>query len=99
MNPPPAPAPPHPPARRRSGLARKREGMTPRVPRVLWVLMLAVAGVAVWGGNAAATQSSGFTGTTAALATYGGIFSHVQSSDPQFWNEVIKTVGATDLYV
>ena len=73
--------------------------MKPRVPRVLWVLMFAVAGVAVFAGNALATPSSGFTGTTAAMATYGGIFSHVQTNDPQFWNEVIKTVGATDLYV
>jgi hypothetical protein len=97
MNPPPAPAPPHLPPRR-SGLARKREGMTPRLPRLLWVLMLAVAGVAVLGGNALATPSSGFTGTTA-KATYGDFFSHVQAHDPQFWNEVIKTVGATDLYV
>jgi hypothetical protein len=99
MNPPPAPAPPHPPARRRGGLARKREGMTPRLPRVLWVLTLAVAGVAVLGGNALATPSSGFAGVTEAKATYGRIFSHVQTQDPQFWNEVINTVGASDLYV
>jgi quercetin dioxygenase-like cupin family protein len=73
--------------------------MTPRLPRVLWVLLLAVAGVAVWGGTALATPSSGFAGVTEAKATYGAFFSHVQTNDPQFWNEVIKTVGATDLYV
>jgi hypothetical protein len=67
--------------------------------RLLWVLMLAVAGVAVYGGNALATPSSGFTGVTTAKATYGEFFSHVQAHDPQFWNEVMKTVGATDLYV
>jgi hypothetical protein len=96
MNPPPAPSPPHLPPRRRRGLGRNRKGTT---PRVLWVLMLAVAGVAVLGGNALATPSAGFTGVTAAKATYGAFFSHVQTSDPQFWNEVMKTVGATDLYV
>jgi hypothetical protein len=71
----------------------------PRLPSLLWVLLLAVAGVAVWGGNALATPSSGFVGVTTAKATYGAFFSHVQSNDPQFWTEVIKTVGATDLYV
>ena len=70
-----------------------------RLSRLLWVLMLAVAGVAVYGGNALATPSSGFTGVTTAKATYGEFFSHVQAHDPQFWNEVMKTVGATDLYV
>jgi hypothetical protein len=68
-------------------------------PRLLWVLMLAVAGVAVWGGTALASPSSGFAGVTEAKATYAQILSHVQASDPQFWSEVIKTVGATDLYV
>ena len=97
MNPPPAPSPPHP--RRRRGLARKPEGTKPRLPRVLWVQLLAVAGVAVYAGTALATPLSGFTGATTAKATYERIFSHVQAKGPQFWNEVINTVGATDLYV
>ena len=46
-----------------------------------------------------ATPSPGFTGAAEAKASYGEIFSHVQTKDPQFWNEVMKTVGATDLYV
>jgi hypothetical protein len=71
----------------------------PRLPRLLWVLLLAVAGVAVYGGTALATPSSGFAGVTTAKATYPEFFSHVQAHDPQFWNEVMKTVGATDLYV
>jgi len=96
MNAPHPPSPPHPRPRRRSGLARTREGMT---PRVFWVLLLAAAGVAVYSGNAQATPSSGFVGVTAAKATYGRIFSHVQTQDPQFWNEVINMVGTTDLYV
>ena len=37
-------------------------------PRLLWVLMLAVAGVAVYTGNAQATPSSGFAGVTTAKA-------------------------------
>jgi len=73
--------------------------MTPRWPRLLWVLVLAVAGVAVCAGNALATPSSGFAGVTTAKATYERIFSHVQAHDPQFWNEVMNMVGATDLYV
>src|SRR5262249_44831818 len=99
MNPPHAPAPPRPPARRRNGLAGKREAMKPRLPRVLWVLLLAIAGVAVYAGNAQATPSSGFVGMTTAKATYGRILSHVQTQDPQFWNEVMNMVGTTDLYV
>src|SRR5215831_21050335 len=99
MNAPSVPARPHPPARRRSGMARRREGRTPRLPRVLWVLLLAVAGVALYAGNAQATPSAGFAGVTTAKATYGRILSHVQTQDPQFWNEVINMVGTTDLYV
>ena len=65
----------------------------------IWALVLALIGVALYAGNALATPSSGFTGTTLAKATYGEIFSHVQTQDPQFWNEVIQTKGASDLYV
>ena len=99
MNPPPAPSPPQPPAHRRRGLARRREVRTPRLPSLLLVLTLAVAGVVVYAGNAQATPSSGFVGVTTAKATYGRILSHVQTQDPQFWNEVINMVGTTDLYV
>ena len=59
----------------------------------------AAVGVAIDGGNALATPPSGFTGMTQAKATFGEIFSHVQTQDPQLWNEVMKTVGATDLFV
>ena len=65
----------------------------------IWALVLALIGVALYAGNALATPSSGFTGTTLAKGTYGEIFSHVQTQDPQFWNEVIQTKGASDLYV
>ena len=59
----------------------------------------AAVGVAVDGGNALATPPSGFTGVTLAKGTYQKIFSHVQTKVPQHWNEVMKTVGATDLFV
>ena len=59
----------------------------------------AAVGVAVGGGNALATPASGFTPVTLAKGTFGEIFSHVHTKVPQFWNEVMKTVGATDLFV
>ena len=67
----------------------------------IWALVLALIGVAVYVGNVLATPATvpGFKGTTLAKATFGEIFSHVQTQDPQFWNEVIKTEGASDLYV
>jgi hypothetical protein len=63
------------------------------------VLVLALTGVAVYVGNVLATPSQGFSGTTLAKATFGRISSHVQTQDPQFWNEVIKTEGDSDLYI
>ncbi len=67
----------------------------------IWALVLALIGVAVYVGNVLATPATvpGFKGTTLAKATFGEIFSHVQTQDPQFWNEVIKTEGASDLYI
>jgi hypothetical protein len=65
----------------------------------VWALLVAALGTAVYAGNVLATPSSGFAGTTLAKATYGEIFSHVHSHAPQFWNEIIKTKGASDLYV
>ena len=62
------------------------------------VLALALIGVAAYAGNVLATDSQGFSGTTLAKATFGRISSHVQTQDPQFWNEVIKTEGNSDLY-
>jgi hypothetical protein len=67
----------------------------------IWLLavLVAVVGFAVYAGNVFATQSQGFTGSTVAKATFGNVFSHVQTHEPQFWNEIIKTEGASDLYV
>jgi hypothetical protein len=69
--------------------------------RWIWALVLALIGVAVYAGTVLATPATvpGFSGTTVAKGTFGEIFSHVQTQDPQFWNEVIKTEGASDLYV
>jgi hypothetical protein len=68
-----------------------------------WILAIAIAliGVAASVANVLATPATvpGFSGSTLAKATFGEIFSHVQSHDPQFWNEVIKTEGSSDLYV
>jgi hypothetical protein len=67
----------------------------------IWALVLALIGVAFYAGNVLATPATvpGFSGTTLAKATFGRISSHVQTQDPQFWNEVIKTEGDSDLYV
>jgi len=55
--------------------------------------------LAVYAGNALATGGTGFSGITVAKATFGNISSHVLEMTPQFWNEVIQTRGASDLYV
>ncbi len=66
-------------------------------------LVLAVAlvalGLAAYAGNVLATPGTGFSGTTIAKATFGDIFSHVHAKTPQWWNEIIWTKGASDLYV
>ncbi len=69
--------------------------------RWIWVLVLALIGVAVYAGTVLATPATtpSFSGKTLATAAFGEIFSHVQTQDPQMWNEVIKTEGASDLYV
>jgi hypothetical protein len=59
----------------------------------------AAVGVAVGGGNAQATPATAFAGVTLATGRFAKIFSHVNTQDPQHWNEVMKTVGATDLFV
>lgn len=75
----------------------------------LWALVLAVAAVAAYAGTAvgtvratAPTPAPCFSGKSLIgprPATFDEIFSHVHAKDPQFWNEVIKTEGASDLYV
>ena len=67
----------------------------------IWAILIFTSAVTVYVGNVLATPPTnpGFSGTMLAKATFGEIFSHVQTKDPQFWNEVIKTEGASDLYV
>ena len=65
----------------------------------VWAVLIVALAAAVYAGNVMATQSSGFASTTLAKATYREIFSHVHTQTPQFWNELIKTEGASDLYV
>jgi quercetin dioxygenase-like cupin family protein len=74
--------------------------MRKRWIQALLIPVVAVAAaVAVYAGTAHATPQQGFSGTTLAKATFGNIRSHVQTKDPQFWNEVIHTEGESDLYV
>ena len=67
--------------------------------RLMLVVVLVVVALSAYAGTVLATPSSGFVGTTLAKATFGRIFSHVHTDDPQFWNEVIQTQGESDLYV
>lgn len=67
--------------------------------RLLLAMTLVALALAAYAGNAVATPGTGFVGVTLAKATFGNINSHVNSKDPQFWNEVIQTRGASDLYV
>lgn len=66
--------------------------------------VLAVAGVAGYAGTVQATPAQGFVGTTVATATFGNISSQVhakagEAGNPQLWNEVIQTVGRSDLFI
>lgn len=67
--------------------------------RLVSTVVLVALGLAAYAGNVTATPGSGFGGTTLAKATFGDIVSHVHADTPQFWNEVIQTRGASDLYV
>ena len=64
----------------------------------IWALLLVVIGVAVYVGNVLATPSSLFTSTTLAKAQFGELDSHVHTM-PAYWQEMIKTMGLSDLYV
>jgi hypothetical protein len=66
--------------------------------KAVWAFLLAVLGVTVYAANVLATPASDFSGTTLAQATYGDILSHVRSDHPA-WDELIRTKGASDLYV
>jgi hypothetical protein len=63
------------------------------------IVALVVAALFVVPALATPPTTPGFSGATLAKGTYGRISSHVQTQDPQFWNEVIKTEGDSDLYV
>ena len=67
--------------------------------KLMTAIVLVALGLAAYAGNAMATPGTGFSGTTLAKATFGDILSHVNDKTPHFWNEVIQTRGASDLYV
>lgn len=67
--------------------------------RLASVVAIVALGITAYAGNVLATPGTGFSGTTIAKATFDDIFSHVHATTPQFWNEVIQTQGASDLYV
>ncbi len=69
---------------------------------VRWLAAGAVVlvGAAAFAGSVSATPATtpGFAGLTIAKATFPTIHSHVRAEDPH-WSELIKTRGASDLYV
>ena len=68
--------------------------------RWIWVVLVALAGLAVYAASGfatAQTPSPGFAGKTLAMATFGEIDSHVQA-EPE-WAEKLTTKGLSDLYV
>ena len=67
--------------------------------KLVSAIVLVALCLAVYAGNVLATTATGFSGTTLAKATFGNISSHVHARTPQPWKEVIKTKGASDLYV
>jgi hypothetical protein len=71
-------------------------------PVVAGIAVIAVLGVAAYGGTAGATPATapGFKGTTLANATFGPIDSHMVSlASKPHWRETLKTHGLSDLYV
>jgi hypothetical protein len=62
------------------------------------ILLVVVAGVAVYVGNVLATPPSGFTSTTLARAQLGELDVHAHTV-PADWQAWIKTKGLSDLYV
>lgn len=67
--------------------------------KVVSVVVLVALSLSLYAGNVTATDPSGFLGVTVAKGTFGDLFSHVNSKDPQRWNEMIWTHGASDLYI
>ena len=61
--------------------------------------VLVALSLSLYAGSVLATGGTGFVGRTVANATFGDIFSHVNSKVPQRWNEMFWTHGASDLYV
>ncbi len=67
--------------------------------KLVSVTVLVALSLSLYAGTVLATPGTGFVGTTVAKATFGDLFSHVNTKDPQHWNEMIWTHGASDLYV
>jgi quercetin dioxygenase-like cupin family protein len=65
--------------------------------KLKWLFVIAIVGVAAYGGNVLATPPSGVSVTPLApVAQFGEIKSNAKSGD---WKSMIKTKGVSDLHV
>ena len=67
--------------------------------RLLWVLLAAIMGAGAYATTLLATPSSGFTGTTLAVARFDDIDVKNFTLPANFWRERLTTEGLSDLYV
>ena len=67
--------------------------------KLVSAIVLVALSLSLYAGNVLATDPSGFVGVTVAKGTFGDIHSHVKSKTPQRWDEMIRTHGASDLYI
>lgn len=67
--------------------------------KLLAVLVLVVAGMAVFGGKVLATPGNGFKGTTLATATFDELHLSAHGTPPNPWDLLLRTYGQSDVYI
>jgi hypothetical protein len=67
--------------------------------RLTWYLMAVILAAGAYASTLLATPSSGFTGTTLAVARFDEIDVKNFNPPPDFWQAKLKTNGRSDVYV
>jgi len=67
--------------------------------RLTWFLLAVIVGTGAYAGTVLATPSSGFTGTTIAVARFDEISVNNFTLPANFWQARLKTQGLSDVYV